>query len=540
MRQLIEKPTGGLIPYARNARTHSEQQVQQVAASIREFGFTNPVLIDEQDGIIAGHGRVLAAQLLNLPTVPCIVLDGLTDAQKQAYILADNKIALNSGWDEEMLRLELLDLDEQEFDLDLTGFSTDELAGLMAEPLPEGETPPDEVLGLPVDPVSVPGDVWIMGGHRVMCGSSTSIDDVSKLMAGEKAALLHADPPYGMGKEGDGVANDNIYLEKLDEFQMEWWATYRTFLADNAGAYIWGNAPDLWRLWYGGANHLRTGENRAAAAVPALNTTERLTWRSQIIWNKTPSAGPCGSPIGSPKMRSYPHGYDVCLFFMLGSQNFGNVNSEDFWEGFEPFRAYLEGEAKKMEWGPQDIQRICGVGMYSHWFTKSQWSLIPEKHYLTLREHAAGKAFAKSYEELKANHSEAKSGGEHLDAKHSFDAMRAYFDNAHENMTDVWDYPRVQGEERHGHATPKPVAMEERIMKTSLPPGGLSVEPFGGSGSTLMGAERTGRRCFTMELQPQYVDTIVNRWQNHTGKVAILEDDGRTFAEIKGERKDGS
>ena len=475
-------------------------------------------------------------QLIEKPTsvlIPCIILDGLTEAQKRAYIIADNKLALNAGWDDEMLRVEIMDLQDADFDMDLTGFSTDELDALMVEEV-EGQTEPDDTPDLPVDPVSVSGDIWILGGHRAMCGSSTMVDDVIKLMAGEVATLLHADPPYGMGKEGDGVANDNIYNEKLDEFQMEWWATFRTFIADNASAYIWGNAPDLWRLWYGGANNARSEGDRAVPQVPGLNVSERMTFRNEITWDKESAIGQ-----SSNTHRQYPTATERCLFFMLGSQNFGNINSEDFWEGFEPFRAYLEGEAKTMGWSPQDIQNMCGVGMYSHWFTKAQWTLIPEKHYLTLQEHADGKAFLRTYTELKMGHTGAKSGGEHLDAKHSFDALRAFFDNTHENMMDVWRFPKVTGDDRHGHATPKPVAMMERVMKSSLPPGGLCIEPFGGSGSTLMGAERTGRRCNTMELQPQYVDVIVKRWEQHTGKTATLEGDGRTFAEIKGERKDG-
>lgn len=534
MRQITARATASLIPYAKNSRTHSDQQIQQVAASIREFGFTNPVLIDEQDSIIAGHGRVLAAQLLGLDDVPCIVLDGLSETQKQAYVIADNKLALNAGWDAELLRLELLDLQDADFDMDLTGFSTEELDGLLIEATTEGNTEPDAIPEPPADPVSVEGDIWILGAHRLMCGDSISVDAVEALMNGEQATLLHADPPYGMGKEGDGVAGDNVYLEKLDAFQLDWWATFRTFVTDNASAYIWGNAPDLWRLWYGGANHARSEDNRAAAPVPGLNVTERMTFRNEITWDKESAIGQ-----SSNTHRQYPTATERCLFFMLGSQNFGNINTEDFWEGFEPFRSYLEEQAKAMGWGPQDIMDMCGVGMYGHWFTKSQWTLIPEKHYKTLQEHAGGKAFAKSYAELKSGRDSAKSGGEHLDAKHSFDAMRAYFDNTHENMMDVWRFPKVTGDERHGHATPKPVAMMERVMKSSLPPGGLCVEPFNGSGSTLMGAERTGRRCYSMELQPRYVDVTVERWEKHTGKTAILENDGRTFAEIKGERKHG-
>lgn len=534
MRQITEKPTGELIPYAKNSRTHSEQQIQQVAASIREFGFTNPVLIDDQDSIIAGHGRVMAAQLLGLPVVPCIVLDGLTETQKQAYIIADNKLALNAGWDEDMLRLELLDLQAADFNIDLTGFSTAELDGLLVEQTEEGNTDPDVIPDPPVEPVTVVGDVWILGSHRVMCGDSTSVDAVEQLMNGEIATLLHADPPYGMGKEGDGVAGDNVYHESLDAFQLEWWATFRTFISDNASAYIWGTAQDLWRLWYGGQNIARTDDSRGAAPTLGLNITERMTFRNEITWDKESAIGQ-----KSNTHRQYPTATERCLFFMLGSQNFGNINTEDFWEGFEPFRAYLEGEVLKMKWTQQDIMDMCGVGMYGHWFTKSQWTLIPEKHYATLQEYAKGEAFTKSYADLKSGRDSAKSGGEHLDAKHSFDALRAFFDNTHENMMDVWRFPKVTGDERHGHATPKPVAMMERVMKSSLPPGGLCVEPFNGSGSTLMGAERTGRRCYAMELLPPHVDMTITRWQNFAGKEAILESDGRTFAAVKGERKGG-
>ena len=196
--------TTALIPYARNSRSHSESQVAQIAGSIREFGFTNPVLIDAENGIIAGHGRVMAAGVLGLASVPCIRLAHLTETQKRAYIIADNKLALNAGWDEEMLALELGELDELDFDLSLIGFGEDELAGLMAETT-EGETDPDEVPEPPVDPVTVPGDVWVMGKHRLMCGDSTSIDAVEKLMAGIKADMVFTSPPYNAdAKAGQG------------------------------------------------------------------------------------------------------------------------------------------------------------------------------------------------------------------------------------------------------------------------------------------------------------------------------------------------
>ena len=190
-----------LIPYARNSRTHSETQIAQVAASIREFGFTNPVLIDGENSIIAGHGRLLAARKLGMATVPCIRLEHLSESQQRAYIIADNKLAINAGWDVEMLALELSDLKELDFDIDILGFSEDELDAMQPEVV--GLTDGDAVPEAPETPVTVLGDVWLLGNHRLMCGDSTSIDAVDKLMDGQKADMVFTDPPYGM-KFGGG------------------------------------------------------------------------------------------------------------------------------------------------------------------------------------------------------------------------------------------------------------------------------------------------------------------------------------------------
>ena len=194
---------GELIPFAKNSRTHDDAQVAQIAASIKEFGFTNPILIDEQNGIIAGHGRLLAARKLQLSEVPCIRLSHLTDAQKRAYVIADNKLALNAGWDDEMLALELGDLQDMDFDLSLTGFSTDEINALLTPTVVEGLTDEDAVPEMPDEPVTKLGDVWILGKHRLMCGNSTSVDAVEKLMDGQKADMVFIDPPYGMFLNAD-------------------------------------------------------------------------------------------------------------------------------------------------------------------------------------------------------------------------------------------------------------------------------------------------------------------------------------------------
>ena len=481
--------TASLIPYARNAKKHDASQVAKLAGSIREFGFNNPVLIDKDNGIIAGHGRIMAAQSLNLETVPCIRLGHLTETQRRAYILADNRLAeIGGGWEEEMLKLELADLAALDVDVAEIGFGAEDLADLEIEDEAEtsdadAEPQIDKADELRAKWGVEPGQLWELGDHRLLCGDSTKIGDIQKLMGQEKAALLHADPPYGMGKEKDGVENDNLYADKLDAFQMEWWRAFRPSLEDNASAYIWGNAEDLWRLWYRGG----------------LKDSERLTFRNQITWNKY---------IGNVKptviemMRSYCVYREDCFFFMLGEQGFNN-NADNYWDGWEPIRSYLEHEMKRAGWTVKDLNKITGTQMAGHWVTKSQWSLITSEHYTKIQ------AAARDHDAFKRDHDALK---------RDFYATRAYFDNTHENMTDVWDFERVTGEERHGHATPKPVAMICRAIKSSSPKDAIVVEPFSGSGTTLIACEQTGRKCRAIEISPAYVAVAIQRWVDATGK----------------------
>jgi len=222
----IKAKINDLVPYARNSRTHSEEQVTQIASSIREFGFTNPVIIDNQNNIIAGHGRVLAAKKLGIDEVPCVVVTGWTEAQKKAYVIADNKLALNAGWDEKMLSLEFDELQELGFDLELTGFSGDEILAL--KPLEEtvGLTDEDDVPDAPEIPKTVLGDVWLLGDHRLMCGDSTSIDAVEKLMDGQKADMVFTDPPYGVSYTGGlqnsakGLSGNSREMIKNDDIDL--------------------------------------------------------------------------------------------------------------------------------------------------------------------------------------------------------------------------------------------------------------------------------------------------------------------------------
>ena len=210
-----------LVFYARNSRTHSDAQVSQIAASIKEWGWTVPVLIEADGGIIAGHGRIMAAQKLGIGDVPCMIAEGWTEAQKRAYIIADNKLALNAGWDDEALRIEIAELGDLDFDLTLTGFDDDELAAMTATGT-EGLTDEDAVPEAPEVPVTVEGDVWLLGRHRLMCGDSTSIDAVDKLTGGAKADMVFTDPPYGVDYQSnmrtksakfDVLKNDDTFLD---------------------------------------------------------------------------------------------------------------------------------------------------------------------------------------------------------------------------------------------------------------------------------------------------------------------------------------
>lgn len=231
----------GLIPYAKNSRTHSEAQVAQIAGSIKEFGFNNPVLIDEDNGIIAGHGRVLAAQKLGLQAVPCIRLGHLTDTQRKAYVIADNRLALNAGWDDSMLTLELQDLKAEDFNLDLLGFEADELNALL-NPIKETEglTDEDAVPEVPEEPKTKPGDIYQLGRHRLMCGDSTSIDAVEKLMGGVQVDFMFTSPPYNAGDSeklsGNTHTTDNKYATYRDDKTQD---DYLDFLRGFTNAWMW-------------------------------------------------------------------------------------------------------------------------------------------------------------------------------------------------------------------------------------------------------------------------------------------------------------
>lgn len=270
--QIEQRQVSDLIPYARNSRTHSDAQVAQIAASIKEFGFTNPILTDGENGIIAGHGRLQAARKLGLTEVPTIPLEGLSEAQKRAYVIADNKLALNAGWDEAMLAIEIGELAESDFDVSLLGFNEGELAALLAEKA-EGLTDPDEIPEAPADPVSVLGDVWTLGKHRIVCGDSTDADTVAKCLNGVVPHLMVTDPPYGVeydatwrGKAGHGTLGKN-----------------RTGIVENDDRADW---REVWALFPGSIAYVWHGGLMSGLVAESLTACD-FQLRSQIIWNKT-------------------------------------------------------------------------------------------------------------------------------------------------------------------------------------------------------------------------------------------------------------
>lgn len=401
-----------LIPYARNSRTHSENQIAQIAASIKEFGFTNPVLIDSDDGIIAGHGRVLAARKLGVQKVPCLRLAHLTVAQRQAYVIADNKLALNAGWDEEMLRVELTELSDLGYDLDLTGFNADELADLMPTEEKAGLTDDDESPPLRENPVSELGNVWILGNHRVMCGDSTSIDAVATLMAGAKADMVFTDPPYGMSYGGERARGDHV-------------------LNKRGGVLIKAHGMIL-------------GDDKTGADLISLI---RDAMASAVAVSKSGSA-------------TY-----VCF----------------------PWRTYSEFET---------ALDACGL--------KISACIVWDKKSIGL-----GTANYRPQHEFIFY---CKGGAWYGD----------------KSQSDVWSLSRgATG--KYAHPTQKPVELIEQALNNSSKGGDTVLDVFGGSGSTMIACEKHGRHARVMELDPQYCDVIVRRWQEFTGQVAVLEADGRTF-----------
>jgi DNA modification methylase len=408
--QIAWRPLGELIPYARNPRIHSEAQVAQIAASIREFGWTNPVLVDGASGIIAGHGRVLAARKLRLERVPVIELAHMSEAQKRAYVLADNQLALNAGWDEALLRLELADLSELGFDLGLIGFAEGELERLLAGDGRTGLTEDDDAPALPEQAVTKQGDLWVLGEHRLLCGDATVLAVVEQVLEGRLADMTFTDPPYNVD--------------------------------------------------YGSS------------------AKDRLRGNNRKILNDDLGAG----------FEAFLHGACANILSVTKGAVYVCMSSSEL----------------------HTLQRV---------FTSAggKWStfLIWAKHAFTL-----GRAdYQRMYEPILYGW---RDGHDH------------YWCGARD-QGDVWFFDKPVRNDLH--PTMKPVALVERAIRNSSKSRDLVLDPFGGSGSTLIACEKAGRQARLIELDPKYVDVIIERWQDWTDATAVLEGDGRSFGALAGQRR---
>lgn len=500
-----------LTPYDHNPR-QNDGAVDAVAASIKNFGFKVPVVIDRERVIVAGHTRFKAAKKLGLESVPCIVADDLTDEQIRAFRLADNKVGELAGWDFDLLNMELAGIEE----LDMTQFGfLDPEEIEEPEEVHEVETPED------VQGRTVLGDVWQLGEHRLICGDSTDVCTLDRLMQGEKADLVFTDPPYGMKKEADGVLNDNLNFDDLLEFNRQWVPLTFGALKENGSWYCWGIDEPLMDIY---ANILK----------PMIKERQ-IVFRNLITWDK-------GSGQGQTEegFRMYPTADEKCLFVMCGwdaAQGF-TVNADDYSESMDAVRLYLAEEIAKLGKSDAEIAKALGYKCgrtVDHWKSKSQFSLPTRENYEALRAYARqvlgnGDEFGKDYEVLKKDYEVLKKDYDQLkrdydDKKADFYAGRAYFDNTHDNMNNVWHFDRTSQKEREntgGHATPKPIALCARAIKSSSREGEIVLDVFGGSGSTLIACEQLGRKCRMVELDPHYCDVIVARWEKETGKEAVL------------------
>ena len=488
---IVYKETKDLIPYANNPRLN-DNAVDAVAASIKEFGFKVPIVVDRENVIINGHTRLKAAHKLGLKQVPCIVADDLTPEQVKAFRLADNKTSELAEWDMGKLDIELGEIPD--IDMGEFGFDDIQIDGIEEEK----EIIEDEVPEVQEEPKAKLGDIYQLGRHRLMCGDSTKAEDIDKLMNGVKADLVFTDPPYGMKKESEGVLNDNLNFDDLLDFNRQWIPLTFGALKDNGSWYCWGIDEPLMDIY---SNILKP-----------MAKENKITFRNLITWDKGNGQGQL-----SEDFRMYPIADEKCLFVMSGVQGFSN-NADNYFEAWEPIRIYLKQERDRMGWSNADMKKMCGHSPKSgcHWFDKSQWMMPTEEEYKAWQKHANGEGFKKEYEEIKKE----------------YYSTRAYFDNTHDNMNNVWHFDRAGKDEREhtgGHATPKPIALCSRAIKSSSRENEIVLDVFGGSGSTLIACEQTNRNCYMMELNPHYVDVIIERWENFTGQKAKLLKGGITW-----------
>jgi len=481
----------------KNPRKFDKATIDKMVKSITEFPkmlSLRPIVIDDDGTVLGGNLRLKALHAAGFEEIPddwVRKASELTEEEKKRFIIADN--VQFGEWDYDELTSEWDAGQLADWGLELPTISNEVEAHEDDYEIPD-EIKTDIVLGDLFEFYS--GEKLL---HRLLCGDSTDAEQVARLLNGEKADMAHNDPPYGMKKENKGVINDNLNYADLLNFNRKWITLQFTHIKENGSFYCWGMDEPLMDIY--------------SEILKPYIKEQKATFRNLITWDKGYGQGQL-----SEGYRMYPIADEKCLFVMCGVQGFNN-NQDNYFEKWEPIRTYLEGEAKKVGLNNKKLKEICGVGMYGHWFTKSQWELITEEHYLKLQNYYKKEygAFKKEYGAFKKEYDELKK---------EYYKTRAYFDNTHDNQNNVWHFDRTTGEEREsagGHATPKPIPLCERAIKTSCPENGLVIDFFLGSGSTMVAAHQLNRKCYGMELDPKYCQVIIDRMLKLDNGLQILK-----------------
>jgi len=473
-------------PNSDNPRYIKDEKFKKLVQSLKDFpemANVRPIVVNQEMVVLGGNMRLKAMQEAGWSEVPVKIVDWSEEKQRE-FIIKDNVGFGDWDWDELANTWNAEELNEWGLD------TPDNWGGEELEVEEDDYEVPEE---LKTDVVL--GDLIEIGEHRLLCGDSTDSDQVTKLMNGEKADVAHNDPPYGaryISADKEKVLNDNYNYDDLLEFNKKWIALQFTHLKDNGSWYCWGIDEPLMDIYSG--------------VLKPYIKNEKATFRNLITWDKGSGQG-----MNDKNMRSFPFADEKCLFIMLGVQGFNN-NADNYFEGFESIREYLNTQKNKLGWNVKKVIEITGKTTASHYFTTSQWSFPTREHYDAMRNEANGNAFHKEYDALKKEYDALKKEYDAL--KKEYYSTRAYFDNTHNLMTNVWSFDRTSKQERQetgGHATPKPILLCQRVIKSSCPEDGLTVDFFLGSGSTMVAAHQLKRKCYGMELDPKYCQVIIDR-----------------------------
>jgi DNA modification methylase len=469
-----------------NPRLIKNDKFKKLVKSVQEFPEMlelRPIVVDENMIVLGGNMRLKACKEAGLKEVWIEVAD-LTEQQKKEFTIKDN---VGFGeWEWDMLANEWEQTELEDWGLD--GFPFEDKT-LEAEE--DNFELPDEI-----ETDIVIGDLFEIGEHRLLCGDSTDSDAVCKVMQGEKADMAHNDPPYGMKKENEGVLNDNLNYNDLLDFNREWIALQFTHLKENGSWYCWGIDEPLMDIY--------------SEILKPYIAQQKATFRNLITWDKGNGQGQ-----NSENTRSYAIADEKCLFAMMGVQGFNN-NADNYFDKWEPIRIYLEEEIKKLNESDGKIATALGYKdgrTVNHWWSKSQWNFPTKENYEALREYSKTKeydGFKKEYDGFKKEYDELKK--EYDELKKEYYSTRAYFNNVHDNFNNVWKFERhLRNGSEGGHATPKPIPLCERAIKSSCPDNGLVLDVFLGSGSTMVASHQLKRKCYGMELDPKYCQVIIDR-----------------------------